>query len=68
MATTIIIHASATEEQVQRAEKELGELLSKFGVTDWRREGKKIVFDKTISSQEKSAFLMIPRVVSVTVE
>ena len=68
MPTTIIIHESATEEQVQRAFKEVEELLTKFGVTEWKREGKKIIFDKTIDRQEKSAFLMVPRVVSVIVE
>ena len=48
--------------------KELEELLVKFGVTEWKREGRKIIFDKTISRQEKGAFLMVPRVISVNIE
>jgi len=66
--TTITIHERATEEQVQRALKELEELLVKFGVAEWKREGRKIIFDRAIDRQEKGAFLMVPRVISVTME
>jgi len=68
MSTTITIHQNATEEQVQKVVEELGELLSRFGVTDWKREGKTIVFERTVSSEEKGAFLMIPRVLGVAAE
>ena len=68
MPTIITIHERATEEQVQRAVQELEGLLSKLGVTEWKREGKKIIFDKTITREEKGAFLMIPRVLSVATE
>lgn len=66
--TTITIHENAPEEQVQKVVAQLEGLLTKFGVTEWKREGRKITFDQAISSEDKGTILMVPRVVSIATE